>query len=152
MVGCTPNGAVSFNTWALVSGILDKLQPTPCVSVMANRGFTIKDMLKGIGMDLNLPPFLEKWKQLPANEVSEGRSIATFRIHVERAIGRMKQYKILTGTIRLKMARVANQIVTVVGYLSNFHPALVPPPPSCQESATTSLESVEADDSSNIIT
>ena len=148
LVSCTPNGAVSFISplylgsisdpeLTQTSGFLDKLQPG--VSVMADRGFTIKDMLNNIGADLNLPPFLEDRKQFPAREVKEGRSIATLRIHVERAIGRMKQYKILSGIIRLKMARVANQIVTVVGYISNFHPALVPPPSSCQQASSRSL-------------
>lgn len=89
-----------------------------------------------IGANLNL---LEDRKQFAAREVEEGRSIATLRIHVERAIGRMKQYKILSGIIRLKMARVADQLVTVVGYISNFHPALVPPPSSCQQASSRSL-------------
>ena len=95
---------------------------------MADRGFTIKDLLTAIGADLNLPPFLKDKKQLSPQEVREGRSIASVRIHVELAIGRMKHYRILSGTIRLKMAQVADHIVTVCAYLSNFHPALVPAP------------------------
>ena len=94
---------------------------------MADRGFTINDMLKELGADLNLPPFLQGQKQLSADEVSKGRSIVSLRIHVERAIGRMKQFKILKGTMRLKMARIADQVVTVIAFLSNFQPALVPP-------------------------
>ena len=57
---------------------------------MADRGFTIKDMLRDRGAELNLPPFLEGRKVFPADEVSRGHSIAFLRIHVERAIGRMK--------------------------------------------------------------
>ena len=68
--------------------------------------------------------------QLPPEEMQQGRSIASLRIHVERAIGRMKQYKMLAGVFPLKMARIANQIVTDCAYLSNFHPALVPVPDS----------------------
>ena len=34
----------------------------------------------------------------------------------------------LAGVFPLKMARIANQIVTVCAYLSNFHPTLVPVP------------------------
>ena len=70
---------------------------------------------------------MEGRHQLPADEIQRGRSIASLRIHVERAIGRMKLHKILTGVFPLKMARLANQIVVVCAYLSNFHPALVPP-------------------------
>ena len=38
-------------------------------------------------------------EQLPAEEVSQGRSIASLQIHVERAIGRMKTFSILKGTL-----------------------------------------------------
>ena len=64
--------------------------------------------------------------QFPPDEIERGRSIASLRIHVEQAIGRMKQYQILTGIFPLKMSRIANQVVTVCAYLSNFHLALVP--------------------------
>ena len=52
-------------------------------------------------------------------------------IYVERAIGRMKIYDILNGTIPITMA---HQIVCVCGFLSNFQPALVPPPEAVSES------------------
>ena len=56
---------------------------------MADKGFTIREMLKEINVDLNLPPFLNG-KQLTADEVLKGRRIASLRIHVERAIRRIK--------------------------------------------------------------
>ena len=46
---------------------------------MADRGFTIK----------------EERMHLPADEVKKGRQIASLRIHVEHAIGRVKQFGIL---------------------------------------------------------
>ena len=98
------------------------------VSVMANRGFTVKEALAKLGVELNLPPFTEGCTQLPADEMGRDRSIASLCIHVKRAIGRMKRYKILTGVFPLKMAHLTNQIVSVCAYLSNFQPALVPPP------------------------
>jgi hypothetical protein len=98
LVACTPNGAISYifplylgsisdPELTRVSGFLNKV--TPGVSIMADHGFTIKDMLHEIGAELNLPPFLEGRKQLPPEEVTKGRSIASLHIHVERAIGRM---------------------------------------------------------------
>lgn len=76
-----------------VSGFLDKDRLG--VSITADHGFTIKDMLHQHGVELNLPPFLDGRKQLPTEEVSRGRSIASLHIHVEHAIGCMKNYKIL---------------------------------------------------------
>ena len=80
---------------------------------MADRGFTIKDMLKELNIDLNIPPFLEGRHQLPAAEVEQGRKIASLQIHVERAIGRLKTFSILKQTISISMARLLNQIVFV---------------------------------------
>ena len=105
---------------------------------MADRGFTIKDMLQEIGVDLNIPPFYEGRKQLPAEEVKKGRQIASVRIHVERAIGRIKNFSILRGNFPLSMIRLANQIVCICAWLSNFQPALVPAP--------TELSETEAED------
>ena len=94
---------------------------------MADRGFTIKDMLDDIGVKLNIPPFMKGRKKLPASEVSEGRKIASVRIHVERAIGRIKSFQILKHTISITLAGLSNQIVTICAFLSNFKPVLVPP-------------------------
>ena len=139
LVACTPNGAISFISQMFLGSVSDPVLTQNCgffnkldgmsgVSVMADRGFTVKEALAKLGVELNLPPFMEGRTQLPADEMERGRSIASLRIHVERAIGRMKHYKILTGVFPLKMARLANQIVSVCAYLSNFQPALVPPP------------------------
>ena len=104
---------------------------------MADRGFTIKDMLKELEIDLNIPPFLEGRQQLPATEIEAGRRIASLRIHVERAIGRLKNFNILKGTIPISMARLTNQIVHVCAFLTNFQPALVPLPDDSDESDVT---------------
>ena len=138
LVSCTPNGAISYISPLYLGsvsdpeltrdcGFLKKLEGMRGASIMADRGFTIKESLKELGVELNLPPFMEGRCQLPVDEIQRGRSIASLCIHVERAIGRMKLHKILTGVFPLKMARLANQIVVVCAYLSNFHPALVPP-------------------------
>ena len=44
---------------------------------MADRGFTIKDILNDIGVELNIPPFMDGRKQLPAEEISKGRKICS---------------------------------------------------------------------------
>ena len=67
-------------------------------------------------------------QQLPPEEIQSGRRIASLRIHVERAIGRIKVYSILKGTIPLSMARLTNQIIFVYTFLINFQPALIPLP------------------------
>lgn len=137
LIACTPNGCISFISplyvgsisdveLTRVSGLLESLQNKAGISVMADRGFTIKDMLQDIGVELNIPPFMEGRQRLPAKEVREGRQIASVRIHVERAIGRIKTFSILKQTLPISLARISNQIVCVCAYLSNFKPVLVP--------------------------
>lgn len=133
LVACTPNGAICFVSPLYVgsitdveltrlSGFLDKLKDKPGIAIMADRGFTVKDMLRELNIELNIPPGRQ---QLPYQEIEEGRIIASLRIHVERAIGRIKTFEICKGTIPLSMARICNQIVCVCAFLSNFQPALV---------------------------
>ena len=44
---------------------------------MADKGFTVKDVLQQMNIELNLPPFMEGRQQLPATEVQEGQRIAS---------------------------------------------------------------------------
>ena len=103
LVACTPNGAICFMSPLLVgsisdveltrhSGCIEKIDAKEGISIMADRGFTIKDQLEAIGADLNIPPFLDGRAQLSSEDVSIGRRIASLRIHVERAIGRLKTF------------------------------------------------------------
>ena len=55
---------------------------------MADKGFTIEDLLL-LGVFLNIPPFLGKSAQMPADQVVLTQEIASLRIHVERAINKI---------------------------------------------------------------
>ena len=120
-------GSISVVELTRVSGFLTRLDDKPGISIMADRRFTVKDLLQEIGAELNIPPFMEGRQQLSAKDVQEGRRIASLRIHVERAIGRIKTFTILKQTLPINLARISNQIVCVCAYLSNFKPVLVPP-------------------------
>ena len=86
---------------------------------MADHGFTIADMLDLRGVTLNIPPTKVK-NQLTPSELTTTRRIANLRIHVERAIGRIKNFKLL-GNIPNVMARMADQIFFVCVMLANFN-------------------------------
>ena len=134
LVGISPHGAISFisclyggrmSDKAIVRhcGILDLLEPDD--SVMADRGFDIEDMLAARQVELNIPAFLDGKSQMSVTDEARTRRIASVRIHVERAINRIKTFRILHQTVPLSMHRDLSRIWTVCCYLSNFLPKLI---------------------------
>ena len=99
LIGISPSGAVSFvpDLYAGRSsdkqitndcGILDLLEKGD--SVMADKGFEIADDLPQGVILLTFLHFLEGKYHLSIEEETETRRIASVRIHVERAIARIK--------------------------------------------------------------
>ena len=134
LIGVTPSGAISFVSEAYegsisdrklveVSGLLAKLEPGD--EIMADKGFTIQDMLVPYGVRLNMPPFLQSNSQMPANDIFVTKKIARLRVHVERAIGRVKDYRILRETLPASMWDSISDIIYVCCMLTNFGPPLV---------------------------
>ena len=57
-------------------------------------------------VDFEYTPFLSDKAQLNEQEVDNTQSVASVRIHVERAISRIKMYKIITNFVPLSLAGV----------------------------------------------
>ena len=132
LVAITPSGAISFisdlyggnisdKKLTQVSGLLNLLECGD--SVMADRGFNIQDILPS-GVTLNIPPHLDESGQLSESERTTTRRIASVRIHVERAIERIKNYQILHNVPNSMHNRI-NQICFICSILTNFLPPLV---------------------------
>ena len=102
------------------SGLLDLLKPGD--NVMADRGFNVGDLLHQRGITLNIPPFLGQREQLTSREVEETWRIATLRIHVEDAIGRVRNY---SNSFSITLAGLASDIVCACAYFTNFCKAIV---------------------------
>ena len=101
LIGISPSGTVTFISDLYFGSISDKELTRRCGflnllepgdSVMADRGFDIKDDLDILGVKLNIPPFLRGKQQLDEKELIETRRIATLRIHVERAMEQLKNF------------------------------------------------------------
>ena len=117
LVGITPSGAVSFVSDLYGGNISDKKLTVQCGilkllepgdSIMTDRGFTITNVLPP-NVLLNVPPRLNETGQLTEAERTTTRRIASVRIHVERAIERIKNYQIL-HEIPNSMHNSANQV------------------------------------------
>lgn len=76
---------------------------------MADKGFTVEDLLP-LGVSLNLPPFLGGSGQMRAEDVIRTQEIACLRIHVERAINKIKNFHIWDGVISLNQLGLVNQM------------------------------------------
>lgn len=133
LVAITPTGAICFVSKAWGgrtsdrvitenSGFLDYIEEGDLV--MADKGFTIGDLLAKRKAFLNIPPFLRK-KQFTVDEIEETKSIATVRIHVERAIGRVKQFHLLDANVPLSLSRNIESIFRVCCFLTNLDKPLV---------------------------
>ena len=133
LIGIAPCGAISFvsNLYAgrcsdkaitKDSGIYDLLEPGD--AVMADKGFTIEDDLPE-GTALNIPPFLRDNANLTLAEETETRRIAAVRVHVERAIRRIKTFRILKTVFPISMSADLNKIWIICAYLTNLLPPLI---------------------------
>ena len=91
---------------------------------MADRGFDIQDDLTPLGVKLNMPPYLKGKSQLTMNEMIETRRIASARIHVERAMERIKNYHFFDRVLPSALRDLASQTFYVCAVLCNFWPPL----------------------------
>lgn len=134
LVGISPNGVITFvsplypgsisdKELTRRSGIFNLLEEGD--SVMADRGFDIEEDLALLGVRLNIPPFLRGKAQLSQRELISTRRIASLRIHVERAMERIKNFHIFDRSIPSSLTDIANRIFFVCCVLANFQPPLL---------------------------
>ena len=134
LIGISPGGAITFISQLYTGSITDReivlrsgLLDLPLEendSIMADKGFTIQDLLP-LGVFLNIPPFLGSSSQMPAEDVVLTQEIASLRIHVERAINKIKNFHIWDGVVPLHQFTVVNQMWAVCAILCNSQPNII---------------------------
>ena len=87
---------------------------------MADKGFDIEEDLQKLGLKLNIPPFLKGKDQFDESEVIKTQTIAKHRIHVKRAIGKVRNFPIFRRKLPISVLGMVNQIWTVCCLLTNF--------------------------------
>ena len=91
---------------------------------MADKGFTIEDLLP-LDVELNIPPFLGDNEQMSNEDVIATQQIASIRIHIERAINLIKNYRIWEGDVSLSLIGLVNQMWSVCAFLCNARDPLI---------------------------
>ena len=117
------NGSVSDKQITKLSGLVELCEEGD--SIMADKGFLISDLTTAKGVHLIIPPFKRKKKQLSKSEVQQTRDIANLRIHVEREMERIKNFRILQGIMPITMAPQSTKIWKLCVRLTNLQPPLV---------------------------
>ena len=115
-------GSISDKELTRRCGIIDMLDKDD--AVMADRGFDIEEDLILRGVKLNIPPFLKGKLQLSQADLVETRRIASLRIHVERAMERLKNFHIFDKPLPPSFSDTANQVFYICAVLTNFYPPL----------------------------
>jgi len=134
LVGIAPNGMISFlsKAWGgrasdrvitKESGFLDLVEPIDLI--LADRGFTIKEELMLRRATLQIPPPSSGVEQMTKEKVNLTKKIANSRIHVERAIGRLKWFNILRNVLPITLVPLIDDILIVCAALCNLLPPLV---------------------------
>ncbi|XP_069110323.1 uncharacterized protein [Argopecten irradians] len=138
LVACDPRGSIIFSSMLFSGAISDKaiFEESGCKKmlkdlveigflnegdgIMADKGFNIESDVTECGLKLNIPPFARAGVQMSQSDALLTKKIAAHRVHVERAIARIKRFKILSGRVQLSLLTVINQIWYVCSFLTNF--------------------------------
>ncbi|XP_064477680.1 uncharacterized protein LOC135391360 [Ornithodoros turicata] len=136
LVAIAPNGFIMFVSHAYGGRASDKFIVEDSgftnylyqdQEVMADRGFALNNSMKEEGVKLNIPAFSRGKSQFSEAEATVSRRISRLRIHVERAINRIKVYRILKGALPITHKKLMNNIVVVCAGLCNLKGPLIAP-------------------------
>jgi hypothetical protein len=134
IVGSTPGGLISYLSPAYGGAASDRQNNersrlpnlcTPGDSIMADKGFNVQDLFATNDVTVNIPTFFKKKNRMSGRQVLADRKISSKRVHIERIIGLMKTYKILTAPMQSSETRLASHIINVCAMLCNFRKRIV---------------------------
>lgn len=114
LVTCTPTGAISFISKAWGGRVTDKQLTAGCGLLdlveegdvfLVDRGFRCEEMFATKNSTLMMPAFTKGKEQLSGEEVTLSRKMSRVRIHVERTIQRLKNFRIFSTVLPISTIR-----------------------------------------------
>ena len=135
VVGITPGGLVSYVSPAYGGSASDRQiversdlvhMCDPFDEIMVDKGFNVDDLFIPYRVRVNIPIFFKKKNRLSNVAVITDRKKASKRVHVERAIGLAKTYKIMRGPLNHIEFPLATEIISVCFWLCNFRRCIIP--------------------------
>lgn len=136
LIACDPRGAILFvsplysaltsdkdifqqcSITTLLHNLIQIGYLSPGDALMADKGFQNQKDVEEIGLCLGVPPFAKGNEQ-------KTKKMAKYRMHVKRAIEKIKKFKIVSDKIPSFILGSVNQIWFVVSMLTNFQPHIL---------------------------
>lgn len=129
LIGITPSGLISFISAGYggrttdkaifnYENVIDKIDMYD--AVMVDKGILIQKECEEKLVKLIRPPFLRKQKQFSKEDAEATADIARARVHVERAIQRIKVFKILSEQFNWYLLPYVDDIMTVIASVVNL--------------------------------
>jgi hypothetical protein len=131
LIGIAPNGTIVYVSECYGGSTSDKaiVVHTKFLDdfdigdmVMADKGFLLHDIMPQ-GVSLVTPDYLVN-EQFSKDQVRKNKLISSARVHVERAIQRMRVFRII-AMLPSYLRSHASVILKVVGFLANCMPPLM---------------------------
>ena len=132
LICITPAGAISFISRSYGGAALDRFITENCGlldklnegdNIMADKRFNISDLLI---CKQSKPSFLREKGKFSQINCTVTSNIVKARIHVERAIARIKDFRLLQGAFPLTLKDQLDNIFIICSAITNLAPALVP--------------------------
>ncbi|XP_065654622.1 uncharacterized protein LOC136081249 [Hydra vulgaris] len=134
LIGISPNGYITFQSKCYGGRASDKFITSDSGfynllergdEVMADRGFQIRGELLFRYCSLSVPPGARVKSQMTATECKKTTDVANLRIHIEKAINRIKTFRILKNVLPISMLHHMDDIILSYAALCNLKPALI---------------------------
>lgn len=137
LVSCTPSGLINFISKGYSGRLTDMYIVEDCgyleklsagSVVLADRGFKqLETLLHKKQCSLKRPPSVSAGVKLTKDQVKETKKIASLRVHVERVIKRLREYKFLDAHSRFhhNLLKNIDAVVIIAAALSNCQTPII---------------------------
>ena len=95
-------------------------------SILTDRGFNAKEEVSALEAKLKIPSLTKGKEQLSDDEVDSSRRLSSVQIHVERVIGRIKQFRLVQVTLPLTQIDLLDDIMVIACGLVSMNNSVVP--------------------------
>lgn len=128
LVSVTPGGVFNYVSQGFVGKASDKFifNASGMITmfdegdaIMVDKGFAISNELSQHRLEMIRPPLLQG-EQLSTEEAKQNASIARARVHVERAIQRLKNFNIFTNKFELNLVPFIDDLIIIAAGITNL--------------------------------